>query len=201
MSIWLVVLLVAESIMSTGGQDWDTADRAPKRLVPSALISLPTAVRTELGRRGCTIPQPFRARCRPENVIKGYFTSPATDWAVLCSERVGHRSWCFAGSATDVADLASEPDLNSLQGIGNRAIGYSRALGVASAKYIRDHNVGLETRCAGGVLPFETCRTLRFVSHGEQSGLDNQSRLDRRPPPRAWNTTKPEAKAPARKAR
>jgi hypothetical protein len=42
-------------------------------------------------------------------------------------------------SATSVVDLAGEPDEGALQEIGNDAIGYSRALGVADATYIREH--------------------------------------------------------------
>lgn len=140
MFIWLVVLLVGEPITSARLQDWDAADRATMRLAPSVFVSLPAVVRTELERRGCTIPQPFNAT-RPENVIQGRFTSPTrTDWAVLCSRSRTSSILVFrGGSAAAVVDIASEPDVNSLQGTGSGAIGYSRALGVADAKYIRDH--------------------------------------------------------------
>jgi len=140
MFIWLLVLLVGESIAPARAQDWGAADRATRRLAPSVFRNLPVVVRTELERRGCTIPQPFAAT-GPANVISGRFTSRSrTDWAVLCSRDRTSSILVFRGGSTAaVVDIASEPDVNSLQGVGNGAIGYSRALGVADAKYIRDH--------------------------------------------------------------
>jgi len=45
------------------------------------------------------------------------------------------------GSVSSVAELARYPDSTFLQVIGeNGAVGYSRAIRVAGAKYIREHN-------------------------------------------------------------
>lgn len=137
---WLPLVLLVSWVVSLGAQDWDAADRATKRLAPSVFVNLPIALRADLERRGCTIPQPFTAT-RPENVIKGRFTSPdQTDWAVLCSRRQVSSILVFrGGSASAVVEIASQPDRSFLQGIGKGAIGFSRALGIADAKYIQVH--------------------------------------------------------------
>jgi hypothetical protein len=55
-----------------------------RRIPPTAFPELPKNLVTELERRGCTIPQPYRDG--KENVIRGEFAKPEqTDWAVLCS--------------------------------------------------------------------------------------------------------------------
>lgn len=134
-------VLALGSIVSVGNQDWDRADRATNRLAPAVFADLPVTVQSELERRGCTIPQPFTAK-RPENVIKGRFTSASqTDWAVLCSRQRASSILVFRGGVASAAvEIASEPDINSLQTIdGNGTIGYSRAIAVANGRYIQDH--------------------------------------------------------------
>src|ERR1700733_9184795 len=62
------------------------ADLQVTRPPPSAFAELPTRIKRELERRGCTIPQ-VSADQKPQNVIKGEFTGKGrTDWAVLCSK-------------------------------------------------------------------------------------------------------------------
>jgi hypothetical protein len=136
----LAAFLLVVTIASGRAQDWDAADKATKRLAPSAFTDLPAVIQKELVRRECTIPQPFTAT-RPENVIRGRFTSATqTEWAVLCSIRRTSSILVFRnGFVSRVVELSAEPDINSLQGIGNGVVGYSRALGVADAKFIRDH--------------------------------------------------------------
>jgi hypothetical protein len=138
---WIALLVTFVPINAAESQDWARADQATRRLAPSAFVRLPAAVRAELERRGCTIPQPFSAT-QPANVITGRFTSTAgTDWAVLCSRQRTSSILVFrGGSASAVAEIASHPDINFLQAIGGGVIGYSRALGVADAKYIQDHH-------------------------------------------------------------
>ncbi len=119
--------------------DWLRADTATTRLNPSAFPSLPSQVRTALERRGCTIPQPSNAD-HPQNVISGEFTdSKQTDWAVLCSRERRSAILVFRGWRSDQVDeLAEEADLQYLQvTTGNREIGYSRRLAVATPKTIR----------------------------------------------------------------
>jgi len=123
-------------------QDWQRADAATVRLRPGAVPGLPEPVRQELDRRGCSIPQNFATK-RPHNVVRGRFTSSSQlDIAVLCSRnRVSSILVFRGGSPAAVAELAREPDLTYLQVVEvGDVVGYSRALGVADAKYIREHH-------------------------------------------------------------
>jgi hypothetical protein len=137
---WSLLFIVASGPVVA--QDWAGADAATIRLKPSAFKNIPAAVRAELDRRGCTVPQPYGAK-RPANVVCGRFASgKQMDWAALCSrERISVILVFRGGSTTDVAELAREPDVNFLQGIGDGIIGYSRSLGVADAQYIRRHYI------------------------------------------------------------
>lgn len=123
-------------------QDWEKADLETKRLAPAMFSRLPAGIRRDLEKRGCTIPQAFTAN-RPGSVISGRFTSTVkTDWAVLCSvDRASSILVFRGGSVSSVAELANFPDSTFLQVVGpNDAIGYSRAIVVATAGYIREHN-------------------------------------------------------------
>jgi len=121
-------------------QDWSRADRESTRLLPSAFPILPAAVRADLERRGCTIPQPYGAKS-PENVIAGAFTRKGDiDWAVLCSiRRISTILIYREGSVHNVDRLERFPDSTFLQVVaydagGNPMPGYSRAIGRADAK-------------------------------------------------------------------
>jgi hypothetical protein len=79
----------------------------------------------------------------PHNVVRGRFTSAAEeDVAVLCS--IGRRSSILvfrAGSSESVAELATRPDRDFLQVVGpGPRLGYSRALEVAAAMFIREQH-------------------------------------------------------------
>jgi hypothetical protein len=117
---------------------WDQADRATRRLPPSAFENLPAPVRADLERRSCTIPQVWHDSI-PGNVANGEFHRPGqTDWAVLCS--VGRRSAILVyqdGMADSVEELSLSPDKDYLQGVGNGRIGFSRAIGIARPGFIR----------------------------------------------------------------
>src|SRR4029453_7667324 len=131
-------------VSSTSGQDWEKADRETKRLPPSSFAGLPMAIRRDLERRGCTIPQPFTAR-RPSNVISGRFTSPSrTDWAVLCSiSQVSSILVFRGGSALAAEEFARHSDSTFLQVVGSGdTVGYSRTIVTANAEYIRAHARG-----------------------------------------------------------
>jgi hypothetical protein len=127
-----------------GSQDWQHADLAARRLAPAAFRELPSAIRRDLERRGCTIPQSFAATSA-ENVVRGRFLSAAgTDWVVLCS--VGRVSSILVfrdGSTEAVAELAKRADSESLQIVDEHGtIGYSRVVRAADASSIRRHNAG-----------------------------------------------------------
>ena len=120
--------------------EFDRADRETVRLAPGVFDDLPSSVREELERRGYTIPQVYPGVER-RNIVRGRFTAPdQIDIAVLCSlERVSSILIFPKESTIVVAELASAPDLNYLQDIGGGVIGFSRALGVASPRYIQEH--------------------------------------------------------------
>lgn len=127
--------------ISVEGQDWGAADRATKRLSPSVFTNAPAAVRAEMERRGCTVPQPFTAS-QPENVIQGrFFSAGQMDWAVLCSRRRVSSILIFRnGTASSVIEIASRADSSFLQGIGSGEIGFSRGIHTASPRSIRAYH-------------------------------------------------------------
>jgi len=120
---------------------WVQADIATIRLDPSQFANLPRPVTAELHRRGCTVPQVYADK-RPHNVIRGSFTTRAqVDWAVLCSRRRTSSILIFwGGNPTTISELESKPDAGFLQVVNPGQIGFSRAIGVASPKYIREHH-------------------------------------------------------------
>jgi hypothetical protein len=127
-------------------QDWERADRETERLPPAAFPSLPPDIRTDLERRGCTIPQPFGGG-DPRNVISGAFTRAGdVDWAILCSvRRVSTILVYRAGSIRNVDRIGTGPDSAFLQVVtrdrqGNPVAGYSRAIVPADAKHIMEHH-------------------------------------------------------------
>jgi len=127
------VLISFDESAQSPSDAWTRADLATVRVDPDALLTLPGSVRTELKRRGCTIPQTEHTSTR--NVVRGHFTTPArTDWAVLCSrQRISTILVFRGGSTTQVDELGTEPDSMYLQTIdGKGTIGYSRSLTVAT---------------------------------------------------------------------
>jgi hypothetical protein len=98
---------------------------------------LPSPIRSELERRGCSIPQPFTTNAEhPENVVRGRFVSPgSTDWAVLCSRNRRSAILVFRSAAVSAIDeIAVEDDVARLQVTGPGRIGYSRRISVVSAR-------------------------------------------------------------------
>jgi hypothetical protein len=119
---------------------WAKADGQTRRLHPSAFPTLPSTVVGELQRLGCTIPQ-TDGELKPHNVVTGRFLSAANhDWAVLCSrDRVSSILVFPNGAVDDVREVEASPDADWLQGMGGGRIGFSRAIGVADARYIVSH--------------------------------------------------------------
>jgi len=117
---------------------WTAADEKTVRLSPDAFPGVPSAVSDELKRRGCRVPQTYGIDGL-HNVIRGRFTSAAaTDWAVLCSRDRASALLVFPnGLAESVMELSPSPDAEWLQTIGADAIGFSRAISVASADDVR----------------------------------------------------------------
>lgn len=121
-----------------------------QQLPPSAFPWVPQPIRDDLSKRGCRIPQTY-ATAKPHNIIRGQFARPGqTDLAVLCSKS-GKSSILvyWAQSATQPPAQLATYDLNiHVQDTGFGKLGYSRAIGPASAKWILDHY-----RAYGGVKP------------------------------------------------
>jgi hypothetical protein len=139
-ALLLVVLTLAASVSPQlpTPEAWVQADLATVRLDPDTFIGLPTPLRRELKRRGCTVPQTFTGRAL-QGVISGRFRSEKdVDWAVLCSRNRRSSILVFWGGSIDhVEELAPEPDASYLQQTGHGAIGFSRWIGVAGPSYIR----------------------------------------------------------------
>jgi hypothetical protein len=118
--------------------DWLRADAATVRLNPGSFPNLPSPIRTEMGRRGCTVPQPFGSDGQ-RNIISGHFTdAKRRSWAALCSR--GRRSAVLVFHGNDfseVDELAEAADSDYLQTVEGGRIGYSRALGVATPNIVR----------------------------------------------------------------
>jgi hypothetical protein len=112
-----------------------------RRLPPAAFSELPAAVRRDLERRSCSIPQPWSVRAA-SNVVRGSFIGAKTpDWAVLCSVRDTSQILIYGSSSsgpTGVIDsLERAADVAWMQGIGQKRWGYSRLLRRLPLKRIR----------------------------------------------------------------
>jgi hypothetical protein len=116
------------------------ADRQVTRLPPSAFLQVPTEIRRELKRRGCTIPQVSSSK-ELQNVIKGEFIGKGrADWAVLCSLNGISRILIFTNaSEREPLEIASRADAGSLQSGRGTAIEYSRAIEAVDREYILKH--------------------------------------------------------------
>jgi hypothetical protein len=125
-AVVLLFFTVAASAQQLTPEQWAKADQQVRRLPPSGFPQLPAPVRTELERRGCTIPQ-VPMIDGPHNVIHGEFAKPGqTDWAVLCS--IGQVSSILVfwnGSPANPAEIAKAKDVDRLQGWGGEKIVYS----------------------------------------------------------------------------
>jgi len=139
------LIFVFSSIFSSGvayaqttfDDVFQKANLAVVRLPPSEFPQLPTAIRQELNRRGCTIPQVW-GQTNPHNVISGAFLQAAErDWAVLCSIHQISSILIFRnGLPANVTELARGEDYHRLQAEGGDQIGYSREITPISPKTI-----------------------------------------------------------------
>ena len=110
-------------------------------LPPGAFADLQASIRSDLERRGCTIPQTYPDSA-PHNVIRGRFTSrDQMDVAVLCAVDSTMTILVFRGESADsVAELASQPHLDERTAGGTAGnFWHSRAIDSADSAYIRIH--------------------------------------------------------------
>lgn len=131
--------------------EWQAAAQQIVRLSPAAFPELPVAVRQELERRGCRIPQLGPAfGSRRSNVVSGHFARAGQrDWAVLCSRADTSQVLLFWGGRPDrVKAWEGRADADWLQGMGSAGIQYSQYLAVADSASIVTH-----AREYGGPLP------------------------------------------------
>jgi hypothetical protein len=119
---------------------WTRADAATRRLPPSEFSDVSQAIRVELQRRGCTIPQVYTAG-PPHNVVRGAFRRRGqSDVAVLCSRQHTSTILVFwGGDPHSVNEMASRADAEFLQVVGSGGIGFSRMIRPASPAFIREH--------------------------------------------------------------
>jgi hypothetical protein len=128
------------------GDVWSRADAQTARLSPAAFPQLSAAIRTELHRRGCTVPQAYTGGA-PHNVIRGAFRTPGViDVAVLCSRGRTSGIVVFWGAdPRQASELAVQSDAVRLQVVGPDRIGYSRLIKTASQRFMRGqhqrHNI------------------------------------------------------------
>jgi hypothetical protein len=110
------------------------------RLRPREFPQLPVAVRRDLERRGCTIPQ-YPGKTAPHNVISGSFiANGSADWAVLCSVKQRSRILVYrSGSISRVDSLASRNDVAYLQRNEQGVTEFSRKIDLATPKDIADY--------------------------------------------------------------
>lgn len=137
-----VALLVAAPLVVPAGanaqDEWDRAAAAVVRLEPARFPDLPGAVRAELERLGCRVPQAFYPE-EPHNVIRGNFARAGQeDWAVLCSRDGASEIRVFWGGPARCPSPIGEPspDRDWLQGMGGAEIVYSRHIRAVGRDYI-----------------------------------------------------------------
>jgi hypothetical protein len=109
------------------------------RLKPSEFRQLPPAVRRDLDRRRCTIPQ-TSGRTAPHNVLTGSFVAHGSrDWAVLCSIAGESRILVYRGGSTRRVDsLAAMPDSAFIRRDEQGVRQFSRKIDMTDAKAVSD---------------------------------------------------------------
>lgn len=134
----LAAVMLAVPADANAQDEWDRAAAAVVRLEPARFPELPAAVRAELERLGCRIPQAFYPE-EPHNVIRGSFARAGQeDWAVLCSRGGASEILVFWGGPARCPSPIGEPqaDRDWLQGIGGDEIGYSRHIRAVGREFI-----------------------------------------------------------------
>ena len=101
-----------------------------RMLPPASFTELPAAIRSDLERRHCLIPQTYEART-PENVIHGAFRDKgSSDWAALCSQHGTSTLLVFwDNSATKPTELAAQLDTDTADPHNETSmLGYARGI-------------------------------------------------------------------------
>ena len=109
-------------------------------LPPASFTEVPAAIRSDLQRRHCLIPQTYEART-PENVIHGAFREKgSSDWAALCSQNGTSTLLIYwDGSATKPAETAAQLDTDTADPHNEtNLLGYARGIDPATPKSINE---------------------------------------------------------------
>jgi hypothetical protein len=118
------------------GRQWNYTVR---KLPPASFPALPAALRQELERRQCMIPQTYQAKA-PENIIAGEFSEKGVKgWAVLCS-REGSSTLLVFGSDPIAApfELATRKDAETtVPQVVVAGLGFAWGIDTAHPKRIR----------------------------------------------------------------
>jgi hypothetical protein len=132
----VVVLLVCAAVLAPAFQTESPIVRLP----PSAFPELPVAVKAELERRGCTVPQ-LKKGAPLSNVIHGQFAVRGrADWAVLCSVQGSSSILVFQkGAEKNPASMSERNDFNYLQGSSPDNYVFGRVLAVVGKDFITKH--------------------------------------------------------------
>jgi len=154
------VLPLASSLCAqTAAQPWIHAGQVQianrsvpyliRNLPPSAFPLLPSAVRAELDRRSCLIPQTFQAH-QPENAIHASLLSPgSSDWAVLCNAAGSITLLVFAEGSSAPLAMAHAAETERLQPHDSTgALGFNWGIDPATPDQVREAQAGLLPRPA-----------------------------------------------------
>jgi hypothetical protein len=111
-----------------------------RMLPPASFTEVPAAIRSDLQKRHCLIPQTYEART-PENVIHGAFREKgSSDWAALCSQNGTSTLLIYwDGSATKPAETAAQLDTDTADPHNEtNLLGYARGIDPATPKSINE---------------------------------------------------------------
>jgi hypothetical protein len=138
--IIFISILSEMSLAKVCSDQLDHLNQDILRLQPEIFDSLPDNILRELNARGCTIPQSY-VSLDPHNVVQGQFqVKDEMAWAVLCSiSKISSILIFWGENMRLVSEIAKSPDINWLQVIGDRKIGYSRQIKSITGYSIMDH--------------------------------------------------------------
>ena len=111
-----------------------------RMLPPASFTEVPAAIRSDLQKRHCLIPQTYEAHS-PENVIHGAFREKgSSDWAALCSQNGTTTLLIYwDGSATKPAEMAAQLDTDTADPHNEtNLLGYARGIDPATPKSISE---------------------------------------------------------------
>ena len=109
-------------------------------LPPASFTEVPAAIRSDLQKRHCLIPQTYEART-PENVIHGAFREKgSSDWAALCSQNGTSTLLIYwDGSDPKPAETAAQLDTDTADPHNEtNLLGYARGIDPATPKSINE---------------------------------------------------------------